>query len=141
MTTKTKTTPMKNLWKDNATKLLWIAIPLFISLMVWIVVMIYDTNTGVQVVRTENVEQGKTIDKIWTQVQVNNTILRDKADQETNEREHQAILTRIGKLEDKVDRNYKTFTFNERFMIYPYLKDTSFLWTNNNLTYDSKTGH
>ena len=120
---------MKNLWKENTTKLIWVAVPLIISYFIWIVVMIYDTSGDVKAMKVKDAEIAYMVDKIWDQVVTNNTILQDKADQDINEEEHQAIINRLDVVEDKVDKIYNnTLNYTWKFKPKEPVKDTSFLW-------------
>lgn len=126
----------KNLWKDYGTKLLWIAIPLFISLMIWLVSMTFTTQGSVKAIETQQSERAKLDDKMWDLVQQNNRILQDKADQESNEREHKEIMGRLSDVEVKLDKIYrKHFTsYGESNMKKDSILFTPGVWEN--ITYN-----
>lgn len=77
-----------------------------LTFFTWITVTIYSIDSTVKVINTEAEERGKTQDRMWQLVHDNNVILQSKVDQEINEREHKEILSKIDKLETKVDRIY-----------------------------------
>lgn len=104
-----------------------------LTFFTWVTVTIYSIDSTVKVINTEATERSKTQEKMWQLVHDNNVILQSKVDQEINEREHKEILSKIDKLESKVDRIYNRKSFGKNYFevdttyIVP-LKEQNLVW-------------
>jgi len=92
--------------KQVLSKLLWIGIPLFISLMIWLVTAVFEISKNVEVVKTASEERHDLQEKIYTKVEANYTVLQSKADEAKNDAAHNRIEERIKAVECKVDKLY-----------------------------------
>lgn len=93
------------------TRIFWFALPLVITLLTYLVVSSYARKEVDSIVSTKVENISNIQEKIWELVQENNKVLMSKADQETNEREHRAILTKVEQIDLRVNSIWK----NEKY--------------------------
>ena len=96
----------ENSASDILTRLIWLAIPLFVGLLVWIVTMTYSTQKDIAIITTKQINTDKLAQDIYRKVDQNNSILNMKADQAENKTEHNALLEKIKAVEDITNRIY-----------------------------------
>lgn len=114
-------------------KLFWIVVPFMITGIITMVLMTYNLNTDVQVIKKTDIDRKETVDKIWQiatdnqkLVIENNKILNEKADENKNTEAHKQIMNKVINIESKVDKIYR---YNLTRNI-PY-KESNQLWVKN----------
>lgn len=119
-------------------KLIWLTIPLMISLLTYLVVSTFTVKEEVAKVAVAHQSDVAMDGKMWELVNENNKILHSKADQESNEKEHQMLLNKLDRLEvivDKVYRQRRVYGMDSKIkidtMYYMPTKDMSFVSTEN----------
>lgn len=95
-----------NEWKSAGTKLIWIGVPLFISLMIWLVSMSYSTQEKLSNIEVKNVELSNMQEKIYDKVEANYVVLQSKVDQLENKQEHGNIIVRLDVVEKQLNKIY-----------------------------------
>lgn len=85
------------------TRIFWFSLPMVIGLLTWLVIAITNLNTAVAVVKTEGDSRGTLQEDIYNMVGANYTILQSKADQKSNEIEHELIIKKIDFIEKQVN--------------------------------------
>lgn len=89
-----------------STKIIFILIPLFITLMVWLVSMTYNTNTQIEVIKKDAENRKELQEQILKSVDNINTELAHKLSIDLYEVKHNEVISDIDQLKDKVDKIY-----------------------------------
>lgn len=124
---------MKETVSSLTKKIHWLVLPLLVSLLSYIVVMIYTIDGNMKVMQKESQERANLQEKIYetsrearTFAIENNGILTQKAEKSDVEK----IDFRLTKIENTVDKIWRKSNYTQIYI--PY-KDSSFVWnaTNN----------
>jgi len=97
-------TPTK--YDKLVTRIFWFSLPLIISLLTYLVVTTFVVQKEVEKVAVAHEADVAMDGKMWELIQENNKLLNGKADQETNEKEHQLIMVKLDKVEEQVTKIY-----------------------------------
>ena len=110
-------------------KLVWVIIPFVITGIITIVLMTYNTNMDVQILKKQYEDKKEMDQKILSEYEKKNDeaesrlskfVIKNDEAEKKNDEAHQMLLIRLGNIETKVDKIWNSRTFGNYIDMTPY---------------------